>query len=222
MTSQQEAEPAENNQGVEEGKAEDAGESSGEEVTFEEFFLYSARCGEIEGLEECLNERVNIDYQNEETGNTALHQAAANGQIAVVTWLLEHGAHINLPNKSKNTPMHWACLCGQIETVKLICEWFEKHPDSPEIQKADANLKNVFDRKPMEEALQAGRSDIAEYLCTKTVLEDDKTYSTIHESQIYQEEDQASDEEEKKSAACDRSMQSEEGIRSEDYQNATV
>ena len=68
----------------------------------------------------------------------------------------------------------------------------------------------------MEEALQSGKSDIAEYLAPRTVLEDDKTYSTIHESQIYAEEDH-SDEEEKKSAACDRSMQSEEGIRPDDY-----
>ena len=104
-------------------------------------------------------------------------------------WLLEHGAAINLPNSSKNTPLHWACLCGQIETAKLLCEWFEKHPGCPETQKADANLKNAFGRKPMEEALQSGKSDIAEYLAPRTVLEDDKTYSTIHESQIYQEED---------------------------------
>ena len=117
--------------------------------------------------------------------------------------------------------MHWACLCGQIETVKLLCEWFEKHPNSAETLKADANAKNAFGRKPFEEALQAGRSDIAEYLAPRTVLEDDKTYSTIHESQIYGEED-GSDEEEKKSAACDRSMQSEEGIRGEDYENSTA
>ena len=62
--------------------------------------MYSARCGEIEGLEECLNERVPIDYQNEETGNTALHQAAANGEQIAVKWLLEHGALMNIPNKS--------------------------------------------------------------------------------------------------------------------------
>ena len=37
----------------------------------------------------------------------------------------------------------------------------------------------------MEEALQSGKSDIAEYLAPRTVLEDDKIYSTIHESQIY-------------------------------------
>ena len=77
-------------------EANDDGESSGEEVTFEEYFLFAARGGEIEGLEECLNERVPIDYQNTDAGNTALHQAAANGQMAAVTWLLEHGANINI------------------------------------------------------------------------------------------------------------------------------
>lgn len=41
----------------------------------------------------------------------------------------------------------------------------------------------------MEEALQAGRTDIAEYLAPKTVLEDNKLYSTIHESQIYNDEE---------------------------------
>ena len=206
--------------GAQASEANDGGESSGEEVTFEEYFLYSARCGEIEGLEECLNERVPIDYQNAETGNTALHQAAANGQVPVVQWLLEHGAQINLPNSSKNTPLHWACLCGQLETVKLLCEWFEKHPGCPETQKADCDLKNAFKRKPMEEALQSGKSDIAEYLAPRTVLEDDKTYSTIHESQIYQEEDDGQSDEEEKKSAADCSMQSEEAIRPDDYQRS--
>ena len=82
-----------------------------------------------------------------------MHQAAANGQIPVVQWLLEHGAAVNLPNLSKNTPLHWASLCGQLDTVKLLCEWSEKHPECPVEQKVDANLKNAFNRKPMEEAL---------------------------------------------------------------------
>ncbi len=30
------------------------GESSGEEITLEEYLLYSARHGEMEGLEECM------------------------------------------------------------------------------------------------------------------------------------------------------------------------
>ena len=89
-------------------------------------------------------------------------------------------------NNSKNTALHWACLCGQIDVVKFLCEWHESIPDSP--QKSDPNLKNAFGRKPMEEALQSGKTEIAEYLAPRTVLEDDKLYSTIHESQIYNEE----------------------------------
>ena len=109
----------------------DAAESSGEEVTMEEYLLYSARYGEIEGMQEAIDCRVNIDYQNEDMGNAALHLSSANGHMPAVTFLLEHGANINLQNHSKNTPMHWACLCGQIDTVKLLCEWFEKNPDRP-------------------------------------------------------------------------------------------
>lgn len=70
----------------------------------------------------------------------------------------------------------------------------------------------------MEEALQAGRSDIAEYLAPKTTLEDNKLYSTIHESQIYDEEDKLDEGEEEKDGLSDnRSMQSEEARQPEDY-----
>ena len=131
-----------------------------------------------------MQEKVAVDYQNEEMGNSALHFASANGHLEAMTLLLENNASINLQNKSQNTALHWASLCGQLESVKLLCEWHEKHPDT---QKADTNLKNTFGRVPMEEALQAGRADIAEYLAPRTTLEDDKLYSTIHEAQIYQE-----------------------------------
>ena len=90
----------------------DAEESSGEEVTMEEYLLYSARAGEIEGIQECMDAQVAIDYQNEDMGNSALHFATANGHLACIAKLLEHGANINLQNKSKNTALHWAGLCG--------------------------------------------------------------------------------------------------------------
>ena len=71
----------------------------------------------------------------------------------------------------------------------------------------------------MEEALQSGKENIAEYMAPRTVLEDDKTYSVINEATIYSENDD--DEEEKKSNEGDRSMQSEEGMRADDYEQAT-
>ena len=81
-------------------------------MSFADYLLYSARYGENEGVQECLNERVPVDHQNEDMGNAALHLASANGHQATVTFLLEQGARINLENKAKNTPLHWACLCG--------------------------------------------------------------------------------------------------------------
>ncbi len=115
-----------------EKKQQDGGDSSGEEVTMEEYLLYSARCNEIEGMQECLDAKVPIDYQNEDMGNAALHLASANGHLPAITFLLENGATVNLLNKSKNTPLHWACLLGQFEAVKLLCEWQTKNPDRPE------------------------------------------------------------------------------------------
>lgn len=80
----------------------------------------------------------------------------------------------------------------------------------------------------MEEALQSGKTEIAEYLAPRTILEDDKTYSTIPEVAIYKdargedvdeedEDEEDEDEEEKKSLSDNRSLQSEEAIRPDDY-----
>ena len=70
----------------------------------------------------------------------------------------------------------------------------------------------------MEEALQSGKSEIAEYLAPRTKLEDDKIYSVIPEAQIYDENEE---EEKKDIPAQDRSFQSEEARQPEDYQPKT-
>ena len=75
----------------------------------------------------------------------------------------------------------------------------------------------------MEEALQSGKSDIAEYLAPRTKLRDDRTYSVIPEAAVYGDAADLGAEEEKQSAMSDaQSMQSEEGIRPEDYQRTSA
>jgi Ankyrin repeats (3 copies) len=62
-----------------------------------------------------LTERVaelchsaNIDAVDNDS-RTALHYAARNGDLEVVTWLVEHGkADVNAKDSSQRTVLHWA------------------------------------------------------------------------------------------------------------------
>ena len=193
-------------------------ESEGEEVemTYGDYMLMSARGGDLDAVKECLTEEVPINFQDTEMSNSALHLAAANGHQPVVEYLLDAGADINLQNQSMNTPLHWACLLGRIDIVKVLCDWHNKKPDSG--VKADMNLKNSYGRIPMEEALQSGQTEIAEFLAPLTKLEDDKLYSTINEGQIYKEEDKNDDVK----PTDNRSIQSEECIRDDNEEAPKV
>ena len=117
-------------------------------MTYGEFMLDCARAGDLEGVKEALAEEVPVDFTDPELGNSALHNASANGQTAMIELLLHAGADINLTNKSKNSALHWACLTGQLEAVKLLCQERQGSQTA-----ADTNLKNNFGRVPMEEAL---------------------------------------------------------------------
>ncbi len=53
-------------------------------------------------------------------GRTALHQAAANGNLVVLKSLLSHGAQINSLNSIRETPLHFAALFGQLAALKIL------------------------------------------------------------------------------------------------------
>ena len=57
----------------------------------------------------------------DDSGNSALHLAAANGHISELQVLLERGAEMQ-ENKGGNTPLHWAVENNQTAAVKLILE----------------------------------------------------------------------------------------------------
>ncbi|KAK6509731.1 hypothetical protein TWF481_004461 [Arthrobotrys musiformis] len=83
---------------------------------------------------------------DEYSGNTCLHMAAANNHVQIVEYILSLEAPpiatppapaaadadvitvptgylntlLNFPNESGNTPLHWACLNGHIDTVKVL------------------------------------------------------------------------------------------------------
>ncbi|KAI3477602.1 hypothetical protein L1887_60642 [Cichorium endivia] len=105
--------------------------------------LLSARYGDLEDLESTLAPLLSsassassvLASIKNESANTLLHYACANGHLDVVTYLLPHSdlALLLAQNESGNTPLHWAALNGHLDTVKALVAHIEKleaaHPE---------------------------------------------------------------------------------------------
>jgi hypothetical protein len=88
-----------------------------------------------------------------QTGWTALHYAAANGNNDMVALLLEHYAYIDAESPNGTTPIMMAARGGHILTVKLLLD-----------EGADATLKNGAGMTAIDFALAGNHKDIAEGL----------------------------------------------------------
>ena len=146
-------------------------QEEGEELTFEQFLVYSARIGELADVQDMIDVTgppVDLNYRDDTMCcNTALHMACANGHLEVIKLLLKQPSlDLNVLNDSNNTALHYASLNGQKQAVELLIE-----------AKADANLKNEFGRLPIEDALQNGHAEIAEMLASVSKLDENKIYS---------------------------------------------
>lgn len=117
--------------------------------------LACARYGEVEDLKEMLLENPNIpiDYQNE-SHNTALHYASANGNTESVEYLLERGAR-HLQNSSGNTPLHWAVQNKQAGAVRAL---LARAPG------VDVLQRNGFGKSALTDAFALETADITQLL----------------------------------------------------------
>ncbi|KAF8425603.1 ankyrin repeat-containing domain protein [Tirmania nivea] len=97
------------------------------------------------------------------TGNNIVHMAAANGHTEVLAALIPahlpagaDGPHACLGhrNASGNTPLHWACLNGHLDAVKLLV-----------LQGgADPAVRNDAGKDALFEAEVAGHAPVVEWL----------------------------------------------------------
>ena len=120
-----------------------------------EDIIDAARYNELEELQEILaspHARQLINAQDER-GSTALHMAAANGNIECMKRLLEAGASVDVCNGEQNSPLHFACLLGHAEAVRLLME-----------HKAEPSKLNAFERTPVDDALDAGHRECVDII----------------------------------------------------------
>jgi len=91
--------------------------------------------------------------QVNQVGWTALHYAAASGDVEIVRMLLDKHAYIDAASPNKTTPLMMAARGGHIMVVKLL------HDEG-----ADATLKNEADMSAIDFARMGEFKDIVEGL----------------------------------------------------------
>src|SRR2546422_3609061 len=89
-------------------------------------------------------------------GITPLHNAVRKGQLAVATYLLEHGADVNSKDGQAFTPLHVTTQLGHKELVELLLH-----------HKADVNAKSPQGVTPLHLAARKGFLVIADVLLTQ-------------------------------------------------------
>jgi len=155
--------------------------------------LEAARYDEIDLVRAILRVHPRLaTYQNPDSGNTALHMASANGHANVVKLLLSlappfsdsapsstctvettsssstQQSLIMIPNKSGNTPLHWAAANGREEIVALLLSAGSKSKSScgadGDHGGVDVLKRNAFGRSALTEGFASDNADVIQTL----------------------------------------------------------
>eukprot|EP00939_MAST-03C_sp_MAST-3C-sp1_P004721 g4721.t1 len=100
-----------------------------EEEDMEDELLYAARSNDIDAVKTILTGKMcDVNCKDPRGKSTPLHYAAANGHMAIVKLLVDHGG-IPEMNGGGNSPLHWACLNDQIAIALYLLKTFPKKLD---------------------------------------------------------------------------------------------
>jgi ankyrin repeat protein len=70
-----------------------------------------------------VNQRVDINTTDPDTGETLLHVAAEYGHSRCISWLLAHGAAHNIRNRQGETPLDVAHQLARRKAALVIKHW---------------------------------------------------------------------------------------------------
>lgn len=118
------------------------------EIPLEEKFIYAAIRGEFDKINEFLNQKVNINAQNQ-AGVTSLMYSSMRGNLPIVNKLLNTPAiDINLQAIDGDTALILASLFGNSEIVKMLLE-----------AGADWTIKNKSGKTALDIAREQGHPE---------------------------------------------------------------
>ncbi|GAO49213.1 ankyrin [Saitoella complicata NRRL Y-17804] len=133
-------------------------------------FILSARYGDLEEINAYFAQFADrkeelLKAQDEYTGNTALHMAAANGHVDIVNALIQEIADkslLNIQNERGNTPLHWSCLLGHLPVVQVLIK-----------AGADFSSKNDMSRTPIWEAQANDKEEVVDWMLQNTEVKEE-------------------------------------------------
>ena len=110
--------------------------------------------GDLQTVQNLIdNETTPVDAQAEEDGCTALHIAARRKHVAILEFLIDRGADVDLEDDKYNTALVSAAKCGQDRIVEHLI-WAD----------ADMELEDEGGFTPLARAAQQGNSEIVDIL----------------------------------------------------------
>jgi hypothetical protein len=112
----------------------------------------AAKCADVETLSILLRESRGelLQHKSRGIGHTAMHWAAARGELKMMEWLFSVGAGADARNASDATPLHAAAANGQAFAVGMLLE-----------RGADAAAGNDDGQTAAQVAADRGRPDLA-------------------------------------------------------------
>ncbi|KAG8552328.1 hypothetical protein GDO81_004477 [Engystomops pustulosus] len=115
--------------------------------------LEAAKAGDLETVKKLCNSQTVNCRDVEGRQSTPLHFAAGYNRVAVVEYLLEHGADVHAKDKGGLVPLHNACSYGHYEVAELLV----KHG-------AVINVADLWKFTPLHEAAAKGKYEICKLL----------------------------------------------------------
>jgi len=113
----------------------------------------AAERGDQAAVDYLLESGANVELRERSSLTTALHMAAAAGNLEVVVALIENDAQLDWIDKVRRTPLHLATKNGHLAIVDVLLN-----------NGADANVMDKFENPPLHIAVKAGHIAIAKRL----------------------------------------------------------
>lgn len=110
------------------------------------------------GIEDLIRRGADVNAKDKEIGWTALHWAAADGDVDMISQLLAARADVDATDLAGKTPLHEACKSGQVSAVQALLA-----------ARANPKLADSLGRTPLHYAVLANNRAIVELLLGKRV-----------------------------------------------------